>query len=406
MKATAAAASPPAPRRVVIIVENLPIPFDRRPWQEACALRDAGYGVSIISPTGINATARFERIDGIDVHRHPLPREGNGFVGYLAEYGVALWWESVLAWRIFRRQRFDVIHACNPPDLIWLVAAPFRWLFGTKFVFDHHDLGPELYEAKFGRQDALHRVLKLLERCTFRLADISIATNESYRGIATTRGGMDPACVFVVRSGASLARLRPVPAVPELRHGRRFLVAYVGVMGGQEGLDLLLSAVRHIVYERGRGDIHFVLVGDGPEAARLRTLAGEYGVADFVTFTGRVNDARLLEVLCTADVCVASDPLNPLNDRSTMNKIHDYMALGKPIVQFDLVEGRVSAGAASLYAKPNDDADFGEKILLLLADPDLREEMGRIGRARIENELEWKYEAPKLIAAYRSLWTR
>ena len=404
MTAGARAAGAPRARRVLIIVENLPVPFDRRVWQEASALRDAGYDVSVISPTGFNATARFERIDGIDVYRHPLPREGNGLLGYVAEYGAALWWESVLAWRIFRRKRFDVIHACNPPDLIWLVAAPFRWLFGTKFVFDHHDLSPELYEAKFGRQGPMHRILRLLERCTFRLADMSIATNESYRTIASTRGGMDPRTVFVVRSGPSLARLRQVPAVPELRQGRRFLVAYVGVMGGQEGLDLLLGAVRHIVYERGRRDTHFVLVGDGPEAPRLRRLVHEYEVADFVTFTGRVSDTRLLEVLCTADACVASDPWNPLNDRSTMNKIVEYMALGKPIVQFDLTEGRVSAGEASLYAKPNDEVDLGEKILMLLDDPLLRERMGRIGRARIENHLEWKYEAPKLLDAYASLW--
>jgi glycosyltransferase involved in cell wall biosynthesis len=393
-------------RRVLIVVENLPVPFDRRVWQEACTLRDADYDVSVICPTAAHATARFERLEGIDVHRHPLPGEGNGLLGYLAEYGAALWWEWLLAWKVFRRTRFDVIHACNPPDLIWLVAAPFHWLFGTKFVFDHHDLSPELYEAKFGRQGAVCRMLQLLERCTFRLADISIATNQSYRSVATTRGGMDPRRVFVVRSGPSRARLRDVPPVPSLRAGRCFLAAYVGVMGGQEGLDLLLGAVRHIVYRRQRTDVQFVLVGDGPEAPRLRTLARDHDVAEFVTFPGRVSDDELLQIVCTADVCVASDPWNPLNDRSTMNKTLEYMALGKPIVQFDLTEGRVSAGAAALYAKPNDVTDFGDKVLLLLDHPELRAEMGRIGRARIENEFEWKFEAPKLVSAYASLWAQ
>jgi glycosyltransferase involved in cell wall biosynthesis len=243
-----------------------------------------------------------------------------------------------------------------------------------------------------------------LERWTFRAADISIATNESYRRIAMERGGMAPGRVFVVRSGPDLRRLRILPAVERHRHGRKYLVGYVGVMGKQEGIDLLLRAVRHIVVDRGRSDVHFGLVGGGTELDSLKACAQELGVQDFVTFTGRVPDQEMLEVLNTADVCVNPDIANEMNDKSTMNKIMEYMALGKPIVQFDLTEGRFSAQGASLYARRNDERDFAEKILSLLDDAGLREQMGRAGRARVETELAWQYEAPKLLRAYEVLF--
>ncbi len=390
-------------RRVLIIVENLPVPFDRRVWQEATTLRDAGYQVTVISPTGKGFEARDEVIDGIQVYRHPLPVEGAGALGYALEYGSALFWELRLSLKAARRQGFDVIHACNPPDLIFLVALVFK-LFGKRFVFDHHDINPELYEAKFGRRDVFYRLMLALERWTFRSADISIATNESYRKIAIERGGMAPEKVFVVRSGPNLERLQRRPPVPALRRGRRYLVGYVGVMGKQEGIDLLLRAVRHIVHEQGRDDVHFGLVGGGTELEAMREYARELGVQDYVTFTGRVPDDELLDMLNTADVCVNPDLVNDMNDKSTMNKIMEYMALGKPIVQFEMTEGRFSAQEASLYAKPNDEQDLAAKLLDLLDDPERRARMGKIGRERVERVLEWRYEAPKLLQAYDHLF--
>jgi glycosyltransferase involved in cell wall biosynthesis len=392
-----------APRRVLILVENLPSPFDRRVWQEATALRDAGYVVSIVCPTGRGYESRFERIDGIDIHRYPLPVEAAGALGYALEYGAALFWSFTLAWKVFFRRGFDAIHACNPPDLFFLVGGFFK-LFGKKFVFDHHDINPELYEAKFGRRDFLYRVMLALERWTFRTADVSIATNESYRRIAIERGGMPAERVFVVRSGPSLERMKIVPTVEALKRGRRYLVGYVGVMGRQEGIDLLLRAVRAIVREHGRSDVHFGLVGGGTSLEDMRALAREFGVAEYVTFTGRVPDADLLAMLNTADVCVNPDVANEMNDKSTMNKIMEYMSLGKPIVQFDLAEGRFSAQDASLYARKNDPADLAAKILELLDDPARRAAMGAFGRRRVENELEWRHEVPKLLAAYGALW--
>ena len=391
-------------RRVLIVVENLPSPFDRRVWQEATTLRDAGYEVSIICPTGKGYEARFEVIEDIHIYRHPLPMEAEGALGYLIEYSAALFWEFVLAWRVFFTRGFDVIHACNPPDLIFLLGGFFK-LFGKKFLFDHHDINPELYEAKFGRRDFFYKLMLLFERTTFRLADVSIATNESYKHIALERGGMAPEKIFIVRSGPKLDRLKVIPPVASLKCGRRYLVGYVGVMGRQEGIDYLLRAVRHVVYDLKRHDIHFGLVGGGTSLEEMKIYAQELDVANYVTFTGRVPDQQLLEMLNTADICVNPDVANEMNDKSTMNKIMEYMALGKPIVQFDLTEGRFSAQQASLYAKRNDAADLAQKIVQLADDAALRQRMGEFGHNRVLNELEWRYEAPKLLAAYETLWT-
>jgi glycosyltransferase involved in cell wall biosynthesis len=387
------------PRRVLIIVENLPVPFDRRVWQEATTLQQAGYEVAIICPKGKGYEKGREVIDNIHVYRHALPIEASGALGYAIEYSWALLWEFVLTLRVLWTRGFDVIHACNPPDTIFLIGGFFK-LFGKKFIFDHHDINPELYEAKFGRRDAFYRLLVALERWTFRTATVSIATNESYKKIAVQRGGKRPERVFVVRSGPDLRRLKTVAPVPELKQGRQYLVGYVGVMGKQEGIDYLLRGVQHIVRDLKRTDIHFGLVGGGTELEDMKAYARELGVADYVTFTGRVPDQQMLEMLNTADVCVNPDVANEMNDKSTMNKVMEYMALGKPIVQFDLTEGRFSAQEASLYADKNNELDLARKIVRLLDDAELRERMGRFGRTRVENELEWKYEVPKLLAAY------
>lgn len=387
-------------KKILILVENLPSPFDRRVWQEATTLHANGYGVSIICPTGKGYENYYEEIDGIHIYRYDLPMEAEGAKGYALEYSAALFHTFRLAWKVRREQGFDAIHACNPPDLLFLIGGFFKLLFGTKFLFDHHDINPELYEAKFGRRDFFWKLMVWLERLTFKTADVSIATNESYRKIAIERGGMNPSRVFVVRSGPKLDRLKIIPAVESLKKGRQYLVGYVGVMGKQEGIDLLLRAARHIVSDMGREDVHFGLVGGGTSLEDMRQLAGELGITDYVTFTGRVPDQALLEMLNTADVCVNPDVANEMNDKSTMNKIMEYMALGKPIVQFDLAEGRFSAQQASLYAAKNDPVDMAEKIVELLDDPEKRSKMSQFGRERVENELEWRYETPKLLAAY------
>lgn len=386
---------------VCIVVENLPVPFDRRVWQEARTLREAGYRVSVISPQGKGFEESYQELEGIEIYRYRLPMEGAGAVGYLAEYSVALAASLRLAVKIYRKTRFRILHACNPPDLFFLLGIFFK-PFGVRFLFDHHDLCPELYLAKSGRKGFFHLLLRLAERCTFATARVAIATNESYREVALTRGKMPPERTFVVRSCPDLSNIVRLPSRPDLKRGRKLLVAYLGVMGPQEGLDLLLEAIEHIVSARKREDTFFVFIGDGTERNRLMQLSAEKHLESSIQFTGRIPDEELALYLSTADVCVAPDPRNEMNDKSTMNKILEYMAYEKPIVQFDLTEGRRSAGEAALYARPNDPADLAEQIVKLLDSETLRRELGQAGRRRIEAELNWGREKESLLAAYRA----
>jgi glycosyltransferase involved in cell wall biosynthesis len=388
---------------VLFLVENCSVPFDRRVWQEARTLRDAGYNVSIVSPRESGQRA-WEILDGIEVYRHPALPEASGPLGYALEYSMALLWETLFVWKAFFRSGFDVVHVSNPPDILFLVGGLFKVFFLKKLVFDHHDICPELYEAKFGRKGLPFWILSQLERWSIRAADIVISTNDSYRKIAIGRGGKDPSRVFVVRNGPDLERLRPLPPIPALKHGRSYLVGYVGVIGAQEGLDHLIRAAAFIVHDCRRTDIHFAILGSGSHLESNRRLAQSLNVDHYFTFTGRASDQILLEYLNTADLGVGPDDYNSLNDQSTMVKIMEYMALGKPIVQFALTEGRISAGDASLYAKPNDHIDFARKILELLDDPARRAAMGQYGRKRVERALAWNHQAPMLLAAYDALW--
>lgn len=392
--------------RVLIIVENLPVPFDRRVWMEANALTVAGYQVSVISPTGKGFESRREDIDGIAVYRHPLPRELSSAAGYLREYAAALWHQWRLARRIHREQGFDVIHACNPPDLTFLVGLWFKLLHGKTFLFDHHDLAPELFESKFNKRGPFHSLLRLAERLTFRTADTVICTNESYREVAMGRGRKAPEDVFVVRSGPNLEKFKAVAPQPDYKRGRRFMVGYLGVMGEFDGVDHLVRAAAALIHDHGRTDIQFCLIGDGPTRQALQDLAAALKISDWMDFPGRVSDEEMIARLSTCDVCVDPDPLNPLNDKSTMNKVLEYMALGRPVVQYDLTEGRRSAADASLYAEPNNTGALAAKIAELLDDPTLCEKLGEIGRQRMANELEWKHQVPKLLAAYARLFRR
>ena len=386
--------------RVLIIVENLPSPFDRRVWMEATTLTKAGYEVSIICPKGKGYEESYEVIDEIHIYRHPMPPEISSVVGYITEYVAAIFWEFYLAHRVGWERGFDIIHICNPPDLLFITAGWFKLIKGCKVIFDHHDINPEMYEAKYGRRDVFYYGLRLVERLTFALADTVISTNESYRKIALTRGRKKPEDVFVVRSGPDLSRFKLLPRDETYKGNKKYLVGYVGVMGEPEGIDYLLESIRHIVYDRERQDIHFMLIGSGPMLEQMQNLAVELEITDFVEFTGRISDEELLARLSSCDLCVNPDKKMPYNDKSTMNKIMEYMAMGKPIVQFDLMEGRNSAGEASVYAEGNNAVDFADKILELLADPEQRKQMGEIGMRRMTEKLEWRYQIPTLLKAY------
>lgn len=387
-------------RRILIIVENLPVPFDTRVWQEATTLATNGYTVSVICPTGKGFDKEYEYLQGVHIYRHKLPKEGNGAVGYVREYFSALWAEYTLAKRVWKEHGFHCIHGCNPPDDIWMVARMFKGK-GVEYIFDHHDICPELFEAKFGHtKGLLYKSQLWLERQTYRHSKFAFVTNESYRKIAIERGGMKPEDVIVLRSSPKLERLRIVPAKPEIKRGRKYMVGYLGVIGQQEGIEYLLEAARYIKEDLKRDDIFWGIVGGGPHLDQLRKQATKMELDDIVEFTGRVPDAQLLDYLNTADVCVNSDEYNAMNDKSTMNKILEYMALGKPIVQFDLTEGRYSAQEGSLYAKHNDAKDMAEKIVYLLDHPEERKRMGKFGRNRVVNELSWEHTSKALLEGY------
>lgn len=398
----------PLKARVLIIVENSPVPHDGRVWKEATTLQRNGYEVTVVSPRGKNGCEKgFEILEGIHVYRHPRPKEQEGALGYLLEYGMAFLLEFFYAWWIFFRRGFDVIQGCNPPDNIVLLALPFR-LFGVKYIFDHHDASLELYLSKFARKDTWYHVQAALERWTYRFSDALMVTNGSYKELAIRRGGCDPRDVFIVRNGPDLSWFNAVTPKPELKYEKRFLVGYVGYMSVQDGVDLLVQAADYLVKVRGRRDVHFTCVGTGPSVEPLRQMVNQLGLSDTMNFTGRIPDDDLLDILSTADVCVNPDRPCEMNDISTMIKIMEYMALAKPIVQFDMKEGRVSAGESSLYADSSQGViDFAEKILWLLDNPDERRRMGEFGKSRVEHELAWEFSVPHLLGAYeRALGTR
>lgn len=386
--------------KVLIIVENAPVPFDPRVWKEALSLSENGYEVTVLSPRDEGYKRGYEVLKGVRIYRHPMPREGNGLFAYLSEYFCALFFQFWYAWWIYFRHGFNVIQGCNPPDTIVLIALPFK-LLGVKYIFDQHDANPELYLSKYDRADMLYKAQVWLERLTFHFSDVVMTTNRSYRELALTRGGISPEHVFIVRNGPDLNTFRAVPPLSDLKYGKRYLVGYVGTMSIQEGLEILLDVALHIK-NSGRTDIHFTCVGGGPGLAGLRKLTLDKGLDDIVNFTGRVPDKELLDILSTADICVNPDKPCTMNDISTMIKIMEYMALGKPIVQFDLKEGRFSAEDASLYASTEDQvADFAAKILWLLEHPGERDKMGKLGRKRVEEQLAWDYSVEYLLAAYR-----
>ena len=392
-------------RKVLIIVENMTVPLDFRVWKQARSLRDAGYEVTTLSPKVGAYQKAYEFLDGVHIYRHPTAKEAARPLEYVWEYASALFWEILFSWWIYLRRGFHVIQGCNPPDDIFLVALPFK-LLGVKYIFDHHDVNPELYFSKYERKDLFYKILAWLEKATFRTSDVVMSTNNSYREIAMTRGGIAKDDVFVVRNGVELNRFKPVPPNPALKGGKRFLVGYVGNMSAQDGLDILIEVALHLK-NIGRREVHFTCVGGGPGLASLRKLVVDKHVEDMMTFTGRIPDGELLEILSTADVCVNPDKPCSMNSMSTMIKIMEYMALGKPIVQFEGTEGRFSAQDSSLYSDgDNQVVDFSEKILWLLDHPDERTRMGEYGRKRIEKELAWEYSMWHLLAAYERAFSK
>lgn len=386
---------------VLIIVENLTVPLDRRVWQEARSLHAAGYTVSVICPKGGTYTKAYENLEGIHIFRHPMPFEGDSAIGYAVEYAWAVMWEFALSVRAYLKVGFDIVQACNPPDLIFIVGAFWKYVFGKSFVFDHHDINPELYEAKFQKRGFFHKLLVLMERLTFKVADASIATNDEFKSIAVTRGRMAPENVFVVRSIPDLSRFKRTSANVHLRNQRKYIVGYVGIMGAQDGVDLLIDAMDELVNIRQRRDVQCVVVGSGTELDTLKAQAHRLGLDDFITFTGFQSGQSLLSTLSTFDIGVIPDPKNIYNDKISMNKVFEYMSLSIPFVQFDLIEGRKIAADASLYAERNDPVSLADNMARLLDDEGLRAEIAQVGQDRVKRLLCWETERSQLLACYQ-----
>lgn len=393
------------PLKILMLVENLPVPADPRVWKEATALHEAGCQVCVICPKG--ATRQQEPyicIDGIHIYRYQLPATANSGVAYLKEYCTALLMSFWLSVKILFRHGFDVIHAANPPDIFFLLGCCFRML-GKTYIFDQHDLAPEMFRAKFkGRMRLLHRLLLICEWCSYHVAHLVIVTNLSQKWNATDRGGCSPQKVMVVRNGPALTRLQPVAPETELKRGRKYLLAYLGVMGIQDGVENALYALQRLVYQRGRQDVSLVLMGHGDHLPTLQALAHELRLDDYVNFTGWVESKEMARYLCTADIGLCPDPQNGLNEYCTMLKTMEYMAMSKPVVAFNLNETRFSAQEAALYATPNSIEEFTEKIEKLLDDEQLRAQLGAYGRNRVETALSWEQSKEHLLQTYQMLF--
>jgi glycosyltransferase involved in cell wall biosynthesis len=389
--------------RVLIIVQNLPVPFDRRVWLECQALASEGYQVAVVCPKG-KGDPSYEVVDGVELYKYKPYAPGGSKLSFITEYAYSFLATAWLTWKARRAGRFGVLQACNPPDIFWPIAMALRALDGTRFVFDHHDLCPELYESRFpGGPRLPYKMLCALERRTHRTADHVISTNDSYRAIAIERSGKPGKNVTVVRTGPDPQRLRHGPAHPGLRRGRRFLAAYIGVMGPQDGVDIVVRAAEVVVHQMHRDDIAFTLIGSGDCFGELVALRDQLGLAGHVEFTGRAPDELVGRILSTADIGLSPDPKNPLNDLSTMNKTMEYMAFELPVVAFDLRETRVSAGEAAVYVTPNDVTEYAKAIVEVLDDELRRDRLGKLGRTRVEQELAWSHQQRAYLGVYRGL---
>ena len=389
-------------KHILFIVENNPVPHDVRVWNEAQALKEFGYEVTVICPRNKKNPSRFEVLNGITIYRHYIPFEGGGKFGLLFEYMNALFWEFFLSLVIYAKKPFHFIHAANPPDHIFVIAAFYK-LFNVKYIFDHHDITPENYLAKFDNMDLLYKTSLLLEKMTFNIADVVISTNESYKNIALARGKKLDNEVFVVRNGPNLANIPFIKPNNKWKDGFEYLVTYVGNIGNQDGIDCLLEIVKNLVFERKITKVKFIIIGTGPHWEEMVQLSKAMNLGKYVTFTGYIPYKDFYEILATSDLCINPELCNEFTDKSTMIKIMDYMTFGKPIVQFETTEGRVTAGDAAFYVKENNIEHFADAIITLINNPKSRKKMGKIGRKRIEENLNWDIQKKSLKEAYHYL---
>jgi glycosyltransferase involved in cell wall biosynthesis len=391
-------------KHILLVVENESVPFDRRMWNIALALKEFGAQVTVVCPVFGEDNAKYELIDGITIYRYQNKYSDGSIKGYFREYIIAFFKTLFFIHKvIIRKGHIDVCHVANPPDIFWLLALYLR-IFGTRFIFDEHDLAPETYLSRFAKvethSDSIYKILKIFQRLSYRFAHVIISTNETYKAVAKQIVPDKVSNIFVVRNGPDTRWFRLVPPRIDLKLGHKYLASYIGVMAVQDGVEYILRAVDIIKHQRGFNDLIVYLIGSGDDWNRLKRLSKELGVNDSIVFTGRIHDDPALEILSTSDVCLSPDPYNPLNDSSTMTKIMEYMALGKAIVSFDLKEARYSAGESALYVENNSAEAFADGILTLLKDPDRCLQMGTKGKDRVAKLLSWQNQVEQLRAAY------
>lgn len=389
-------------KHALFIVENNSVPQDIRVWNEAVSVKELGYEVTVICPRKSKESPSHETLEGVEIYRHFRPVEASGKLEFFVEYANAIFWELILSIMIYLRKPFQIIHSANPPDHVFLVAILFK-ILGAKYIFDHHDISPENYVAKFQNKGILYQILLLMEKCTFRVADIVISTNESYKKLAIKRGNFRENNIFVVRNGPNLSKVQFLPPNSNLKDGFDHMVAYVGVIGNQEGIDNLLRSVHYLVYEKNITNIKFMVIGSGPDWNNMVSLSKKMNLDKFVFFTGFIPYRDFYEILSTADICVNPEYRNEFTDKSTMIKIMDYMVMGKPIVMFETTEGKVTARESAVYIKQNVDSEFAEAIISLLNDPDKMKKMGNYGKKRITEKLCWSIQKKNLFNAYQHL---
>lgn len=394
----------PVHQRILMLLENCSYPADGRVRREAVALTQAGYRVSVIAPADRGQASR-EIVDGVHVYRYKTRAATSGYLGYLEEYGYSLFATFFLSLAALRREGVDVVHAHCPPDTFVLVGLFYK-LLGKRFVYDHHDLAPEMYYARFGGEGNrfVFRVLVWFEQLACKLADQVITTNQSYKTMEIQRDHLPESRITIVRNGPELDKLPCVEADAALGARGKTVIGYIGVVGSQDGVDYLLRGLKSLLRDLNRDDFFCVVVGDGDALPGLKMLALELGLTDYVQFTGWVEHADLGRYAQVMDICVAPEPSNPYNDRSTMIKIMDYMALAKPIVAFDLPEHRRTADGAALFVRPNEESELARSLAQLMDDPARRKSMGSCGRRRVETELSWQYSVPNLLSAYHKVW--
>lgn len=390
-------------KRVLIIVENLPVPHDKRVWKEANSLTKAGYDVSVICPKGKGYNKKYEVVDNIHIFRHPLPIEARGAKVYLIEYSIALFWEIFLSFKVFFKRGFDVIQACNPPDLMFIIAIIFKVLFNVKFIFDHHDGNPEIWIAKGGSKNFMYKLLLFFERCTFKQASVSFSVNSPYKEIAVNRGKMHPENVYIVRNSP---KLKEVDTGKYKKKTHKTIVGYLGVMGKQDGIDSLLRVMRHIVYKKKRTDMLLRLMGNGPEFNHLNYLSQKLGINDYTEFTGWISGEDYYRNIAECDLCVNADQVNEYNNHCSPNKIYEYMFFSKPIVQYKMQESKVVAMDAALYVEPDNLEDFAEKILTLADDPAKRQEMGKYGKKRLMEYFTWDKAEVEYLKGFEKVFKK